>query len=116
MSDHPPYADPVQFDQGKAQAAIDALNAALSKLRNDQQVRWPKGNAMLVTWTGPYADQYRGELQRMLSDSGNICQAIEGQITTISNAIEEAKRRQRANQAWHDEQNQQQDPGVVPGL
>lgn len=113
-----PYPDPIRFDHGKADAAVAALNTVIAKLQSQKGDRHARGTALRVSWKGPYAVQFDGELTRMVGGANDLIGQLQSLVTLITNASTNAANDQaahdRANQKWEEEN--QPDPGVVPGL
>jgi hypothetical protein len=111
MGDGPPYPNPISFDHQLAQAAIDALNAAVRQLQDHTTTDVANGNAALDRWQGPHGDRFRGtEFPWIQREAGRIVGEMQKMVGIIQRASEEAVALQRqhdqANQAWRDKQKQ----------
>jgi uncharacterized protein YukE len=78
----------VQFDQQKAQAAVQALSASASLLRSITDARAGMASRALDQWTGPHADRFRGQdLRRLDQEAAGIIRLL----GTLRDAIENAQ-------------------------
>lgn len=112
-----PYPHPVQFDHGKADEVIARANQLISKLQQQTSDRVANAKKLRANWTGPYADQFDGEVRRMQSEASSMIGELQALVRTIANASSSATSTQRAHdKANQDYWSQQPDPGVVPGL
>ena len=76
------YPNPLNFDYGAANDAIDALNATIRVLQDKTTQRVVQGNDALTLWTGPHADTFKTRFQAAQTDA----QTLIGQCqTAISN-------------------------------
>ena len=111
MADGPPYPDPISFDHHLAQAAIDALNAAVKQLQDHTTTDVTNGNLALDGWLGPHGDRFRNtDFPWITSDANRIIGEMQKMVGVIQRASDEAIALQRqhdqANQAWRDSHKQ----------
>lgn len=84
----------VNFDQGLASAAIEALTTLRSQLIGFQQTESGPRNNALNGWTGPYADSFQqagGPNGWIPGEAGNLATAIAVTIRAIEDGAAEAK-------------------------
>lgn len=95
-----PYPD-LKFDQKAASAAVTQLQDVIKLLSTQTTNRVKKANAIgPPNWTGTYSDQFfKNELPRMKSQAASLVTELQGLITTINTASQNAE--------WYQAQNDQ---------
>lgn len=95
---HPPLetGGTVQFDQQKAQAAVDALLAAARLLQQHTTTDLNNARTALDGWQGHHADTFTsGDLPWIQKESSRIVDGMLKLAATISGAATDAKNLQR---------------------
>jgi hypothetical protein len=94
---HPPLeTGSVQFDQQRAQAAVDALIAAARLLQQHTTTDLANARAALDGWSGHHADTFTsGDLPWVQKESARIVDGLLRLAATISGAATDAKNLQR---------------------
>jgi uncharacterized protein YukE len=87
-----PYPD-LKFDAAAAADAVRELQAVVTLLTTQTSNRVTNADKMgPPNWTGTYSDQfYQNELPRMKKDAGTLIAKLNGLITTLENAAQNAE-------------------------
>jgi hypothetical protein len=103
----PPYPN-VNFDFGRAQAVIAAIDDLTTVLTQQRKDRMSNGQALFTSWTGRYANEFSTDLTTMSNDIDTLLATLSALRAKISNGVDSAhreqQRRDRANQDFSSHQ------------
>ena len=93
------YPDPLNFDFGAANDAIDALNAMIRVAQDKTTQRVTQGRDALTLWTGPHADTFKTRFQAAQTDAQTLIGQCQTAVSNIQMMIDIARKVQRQQQS-----------------
>lgn len=106
----------LEFDHRAAADAIAHLNAVINLLKIQTEARTSKAKKMgPPNWTGTHSDSFYGtELPRMRKEAATLVRRLQGLITTINTASQNANEYANENNRWHQTHDPHPSPSPQP--
>lgn len=86
--------------KAKVEAAIRAVDAAVTRLKNDSGGRKSRAHAMESSWKGAYGDQFRTEAGNAARTASTLLADLLTLKTQLNNFIEHATQQQQRFDTW----------------
>jgi hypothetical protein len=77
------YPNPLNFDYGAAQDAIDALNSMIQVMQTKTTQRVTQGNDALSLWQGPHADTFKTRFKAAQDDAATLIGQCQVAVSNI---------------------------------